>query len=95
MYLDNEGIALVKSGNYTRAIVYLNRLLTIDSNDKYALYNIGLALTNLGKPDEAGVYQERASQIPPPDYQGEFITTSAQSYGSRIVLLSAISKPPI
>ena len=57
--------ALDSLGNYTKAILYLDKVLAIDPNDKFALYNKGASLNNLGNYTQAIPYLDKALAIDP------------------------------
>ena len=52
-YFNNLGYELYSLGNYTGAIVYYDKVLAIDPNDKYALAATGVTLNDLGNYSEA------------------------------------------
>jgi tetratricopeptide (TPR) repeat protein len=56
---------LAALGNYTGAIEYYDKALTIQPNDSYALDNKGLALDNLGNHTGAIEYYDKALTINP------------------------------
>jgi tetratricopeptide (TPR) repeat protein len=60
-----SGRVLGNLGNYTGAITYLDRALSIDPNYKFALNNKGWALINLGNYKGAITYLDRALSIDP------------------------------
>ena len=53
-------MALDNLGNYTGAIEYFDKALTIQPNDTYALDNIGMALNHRGNYTEAIEYFDKA-----------------------------------
>jgi serine/threonine protein kinase len=72
--LNDQGKALIDSGNYDAAIPVLQRAVdafpsgTTDINYAYALYNLGNALRLAGRPEDAIPILEQRLQIP--DQQG-------------------------
>jgi tetratricopeptide (TPR) repeat protein len=65
--LYNKGDALLGLGNYTQAIQYLDKALSIDPNFQDALYDRGDALYNLGNYTKAIQYLDKALAIDPND----------------------------
>jgi tetratricopeptide (TPR) repeat protein len=65
--LYNKGIDLYHLGNYTGAIEYFDRALTVDPNDNDALYYKGDVLLALGNYTGAMLYFDRALAIDPKD----------------------------
>ena len=59
------GSALDRLGNYTQAISYLDKALTLDPNDKFALEEKGVNLDNLGNYTQAISYLDKALTIDP------------------------------
>ena len=53
------GWSLNELGNYTQAIVYLEKALKIDPTYKWSLSNIGWSLNELGNYTQAIVYLEK------------------------------------
>jgi uncharacterized protein len=61
------GFALDSLGNYKDALKYLDKALAIDTNDEFALNNIGWALNSLGNYNGAIQYSDKALTINPKD----------------------------
>ena len=64
------GWSLNELGNYTQAIVYLEKALKIDPTYKWSLSNIGWSLNELGNYTQAIVYLEKALKIDPNHLDG-------------------------
>ena len=65
--LDNKGVTLFNSGNYTGAIKYYDKDLAINPNDINTLNNKGVALDSLGNYTGAIKYYDKALAINPND----------------------------
>ncbi|MGB8934325.1 MAG: tetratricopeptide repeat protein [Candidatus Nitrosopolaris sp.] len=63
--LTSKAVTLGSLGNYTGAIEYYDKALTIQPNDSYALDNKGLAFDNLGNHTGAIEYYDKALTINP------------------------------
>ena len=59
----NKGNALDKLGKPQEAIVWFDKVLSIDKNDTKAMNNKGNALDKLGKPQEAIVWYDKVLSI--------------------------------
>ena len=62
-----SGNALFDQGNYTAAITFYDKALTLNSTDIGVLYNKALALDNLGRSNEAITYYDKVLAINPND----------------------------
>ena len=58
--LDNKGVVFYHLGNYTGAITYYDRALTIDPSVVFASYDKGNALEALEKYSDAITYFDKA-----------------------------------
>ena len=63
--LTNKAVALDRLGNYTGAILYIDKALAIQPNDTYALTGKGTALGRLGNYTGAILYIDKALAIDP------------------------------
>ncbi|MFZ0514961.1 MAG: tetratricopeptide repeat protein [Candidatus Nitrosopolaris sp.] len=61
----NKGLDLGRLGNYTGAIIYLDKALAIDPHDVRTLNNKGLSLDRLGNHTGAIIYYDKALSIDP------------------------------
>jgi uncharacterized membrane protein (UPF0127 family) len=65
--LTNKALALVRLGNYTGAIDYIDKALAIQPKDTHALIDKGTALGRLGNLTGAILYYNKALAIQPND----------------------------
>jgi uncharacterized membrane protein (UPF0127 family)/Tfp pilus assembly protein PilF len=63
--LTSKALTLVRLGNYTGAIEYIDKALAIQPNDTYALTGKGTALGSLGNLTGAILYYDKALAIDP------------------------------
>jgi tetratricopeptide (TPR) repeat protein len=64
--LYNKGIVLSNLGNYTGALISLDKALAIDPKDEDVLYQKGVVLDNLGNHTGAILYYDKTLAIGPP-----------------------------
>jgi tetratricopeptide (TPR) repeat protein len=64
--LNDAGVALITSGNYTGAIDYYDTVLAVEPNNTDALYHKGEALYRLDEYNGALKYYKASNPIPNP-----------------------------
>ena len=92
--LTNKALALVRLGNYTGAIDYIDKALAIQPKDTYALIDKGTALGRLGNLTGAILYYNKALAIQPNDTYALDNKAAAisYSYDNRTVPIEYIDK---
>lgn len=63
--LTSVGIDFLKQGDFARGIGMLRQALQRDADDDDALYNLGMALSDRGEPDEAAELLQRLVTLDP------------------------------
>lgn len=53
MRLSNKGLGEIKNGNYQEAEKYLQKALTINPDNPYAILNMGVVYYNTGRKEQA------------------------------------------
>lgn len=61
----DQAVSHLQSGDYNRGIQLLRVLLRIDQNNPAILYNLGMALSDLGQLEEAIKHLRKATQVEP------------------------------
>jgi tetratricopeptide (TPR) repeat protein len=71
--LVNMGTAYYRAQNLQEALAYYLKAIEVQSDEPSLLYNLGMTLQKLNRPDEADAVYERALQHAPPPKQASLI----------------------